>query len=123
MDERHAGSSKPSQWRRLCVLYGLVLLGLAIQIAGVLLTDQNWVPIFKPNAGLKLIGVVGLVITTLAPVFSLFGLNLLRKQTPRIATPAMRVCIWTGAIVLVVVSFGEFLWSCSGHPTWFMAFA
>jgi len=123
MDERYAGSSKPSKWRLLCVLYGLVLLGLAIQIAGVLLTDQNWVPIFKPNVGLKLIGVVGLVITTLAPVLSLFGLNLLRKQASRIANPALRVCMWVGAVVLVLVSFGEFLWSCSGHPTWFMAFA
>lgn len=117
------GARSKKRLRLLRSLYGLVLAGLLIQLSGVLLTDRNWEPVIKPNAVLKSIGMSGLVITVLAPVFSIFGLILVRKQAARLSSPAMRMFAWAGAIVFFVLSLGEFLWSCSGHPTWFMAFA
>lgn len=99
------------------------LLCLVIQISGARLIDKNLNPILRPNLVLHSIGIAGLVIRTLAPLFPVSGLSMLRKETAGIRNPMTRVLGRIGALLLAVVSFGELLWSCGGHPTRFLAFA
>jgi hypothetical protein len=122
MTQNQARSGPPSRLVSLWVLWGLVLLGFAIQISGALLTDSDMKPVLQPNLILKMVGIAGVVITTLAPVFAISSLSLLPRETRGMQSGLMRLLAWAGAVLLVVLSFGEFLWSCSGHPTWFMAY-
>jgi hypothetical protein len=110
--------------RRLYVLCGLVYLGLAIEILGISLTDENLHARTVPTPPLlKFVGYVGLAISSIAPVLAIAAVASAPSSIRRIPSVATKALLWIIVVAGALVSFGEFLWSCSGHPTWYMGFA
>ena len=105
-------------------LCGLAYLGFAIQLIGVSLTDQNYHARLNPvPIALQLIGYAGLAISAVAPFLTLAALTRITFTTKSEASPLKKGLTWAIVILAVCISFMEFLWSCSGHPTWYMGFA
>jgi hypothetical protein len=119
------GSVKTSPlFRWSYLLSGLVFLGFAIQILGISLTDRNLHPVIVSiPLILRVVGNLGLGISFAAPFLSLAALAKAPSEIKKTATPAERRFIWIIVILAVLLSLPEWLWSCGGHPTWYMGFA
>jgi hypothetical protein len=101
-----------------------VFLGLGIQVLGISLTDRNLHPIIVPTPSvLKYVGYLGLGISFVAPFLSLAALMRVRSDVKQTISIVERKFIWVVVVLAVLLSLPEWLWSCSGHPTWYMGFA
>jgi hypothetical protein len=99
-------------------------LGFAIQIIGVSLTDQNYQARIRPvPIALQFVGYTGLVISSISPFLALAALTKISFFSKGPASPLKKGLVYTIMFLVVSLSFMEFLWSCSGHPTWYMGFA
>jgi hypothetical protein len=106
------------------VLSGFVFLGLAVQILGISLTDRNLHPLIVPTPlALRAVGYLGLAISFVATLLALAALAKARSDIRKAVTPAERRFIWIFVILAVLLSLPEWLWSCGGHPTWYMGLA
>jgi len=72
---------------------------------------------------LKSVGYIGLVISLIAPFLAVGALLNVRSSVRTIANSATKGGVWVIVIIGVIVACAESLWSCGGHPTWYMGFA
>jgi hypothetical protein len=106
------------------VLSSLVFLGLGIQVLGISLTDRNLHPIIVPTPSvLKYVGNLGFVTSFLSPYLALRALMEVRSDVARTNSTVERKFIWVVVVLALLLSIPEWLWSCGGHPTWYMGFA
>ena len=113
-----------SHFRWSFILSSLVFLGLGIQILGISLTDANLNPTIVPTPSvLKFVGYIGLGISFVAPFLSFAALMRVRSDVKRASSAVERKFIWTVVVLAVLMSLPEWLWSCGGHPTWYMGLA
>lgn len=116
MNRRNAGL-----WVVL-TLCGLVFLGLAIQVTGALLSPHLRALISPAPLALKVVGNLGLVISSLSPVLSFIALRAVRPSVRHLDNPVAREVVWLIVLFAVVLSIPEWFWSCNGHPTWFQGY-
>jgi hypothetical protein len=114
-----------SHFRWSYIFPSLVFLGFGIQILGISLTDANLHPTIVPTPHVfKFVGYFGLGIAFVASFLSLAALMMrVRSDVKRASSAAERKFIWTVVVLAVPLSLPEWLWSCGGHPTWYMGFA
>jgi hypothetical protein len=97
---------------------------MGIQVLGISLTDKNLHPIMAPTPSvLKYVGNLGFVISFLSPYLALRALMTVRSDIATTNNPVERKFIWLLVILALLLSLPESLWSCGGHPTWYMGFA
>lgn len=91
---------------------------------GMSLTDGNLHPIIVPTPPvLKYVGYIGLGISFVAPFLSLAALIRVRSDVKRASSTVEQKFIWVVVVLAVLLSLPEWLWSCGGHPTWYMGLA
>ena len=106
------------------ILSSLVFLGLGIQVLGISLTDKNLHPIIVPTPlVLKYVGYLGLGNSFVSPFLSLAALSRVQSDVKQTSTTVERRFIWVVVVLALLLSLPEWLWSCGGHPTWYMGFA
>jgi len=103
------------------VLAGIVFLGAAIQILGISLTDKNFRPVIIPApAPFRIVGYVGIFIAFLAPLFAIAACVVANFEEKKTTSTVERKVIWFVAILAVLLSILEFLWT--NHPVWLNGF-
>ena len=101
----------------------LIYLSVAIQILGFACTDENFHSIFRPApSAWRLIGEMGLDLSTLAPLLGLFVLYIVRTPVAYETLPTRRRLAWSTAIVSLCLSLLSCWLSWNGHPTWLRGF-
>ena len=114
--------AQPLRWSYL--LSGLVVLGFAIEVLGISLTDRNLHALLVPvPLVLKWVGYLGLAISFIAPFLSLAALAKVRSDLKRTTTLLEQRFLSVLVVLAVFLSVPEWLWSCGGHPTWYMGLA
>jgi hypothetical protein len=118
------GQEESRRFHSTYIFCGVVFLGFAIQVVGITMTDKNLEPLIVPApALLRFAGNIGFGISFAAPFLSLAALIKVKSDVKTIATTGERRIIWTLVILAILLSLMEWLWSCSGHPTWYQGFS
>lgn len=99
---------------------GAGYLGFAIELLGSLLSHAHYSWKLSPSADYIRTAVI--VFTALSPFPALYALSKAQRALREAYSPALRVFLWTFAILGVFVSLAESMWTCSGHPTWLLGY-
>jgi hypothetical protein len=104
---------------------GLVYVVFLMQLLGISLANDsiNLHLVTRPvPAAWRFVGEIAFDLSTLAPFLALSAVYIIRTAVAYETMPARRRFVWAVALISLILSFAEFWWSWSGHPTWLRGF-
>ena len=102
----------------LAVSCGLVYLGFAIQLLGILMAFDLLPLLRQAPLMWHYVGEFGFNLSTLSPLLALFALHILKSPVAYESSPGRRQMAWMVVGSALFVSMIEFYWSWNGHAEW-----